>query len=919
MLSSRRSLLNTAVLLALLAPCAAPVSAAGQLVWYTSQVDDSQHAYGVYLPDTPAPGPQGYPAVFHGHGYGWGVSASFSDWQQEWANGHGWVLININARGPNFYGGIGDVAVQEVVRDASARFNLDPDRLYFTGVSMGGTGAYRQAILHPDVFAAAAPVDGWTDYRLWHKKWYSRTDNQEAIEEFRRPLLESMSPLFLYDRLQWGALLLMISGRDTVVWPEEGLRMARALSDDESWQFDMQVVVNDQAGHGGSNDLERIYRFFKSRRRVPRPPRFTISTLGLSYGALYWARVDKLHLLGVGARLRVISRENQVEVLTRNVDRFTLLLPSSPLAGSEQVSVVVDGFPAFTGLPDTLSLAARRTLKGELAGWAPSARPDAPLRKRAGLEGPIGEALNQPFLVTYGNDGPAEAVSRHRQEAENFCQAWNDFNVRAAALEPRPEAEISPAEMERRSLVIFGSLETSRLLQAAQAQQPLPVEVHERGVTVRDSLRGDRHYQGRQFGVFFAYPNPLTGFRNYLVVCSGEWATEADGTQLRGLGYDLEKLNWAYPDYVIFNTDQSQLPRVDNINNKPSVTCYEAGYFVEAGFFDEQWRVNPLLNLERFEYQLPSGVRRVRVGIASLAGDQARVRVTDELGGPQRAARVTVTLLPEGPNTSPPRNERGEVSGPLPRTLSAPTDDDGWATFPLGGASDFTVLNVMATGAVYDWRLDTLAHSAWTLPGRLGARPRQLVTLLEAGEACELALDVANLSSKAHPVTVSLLVPGGRLQPKKQQIYLRPGQTATASFWWHPHDLPPGRYNLTAQVTDGAATLERRLLAEIGGASGSVHLRNLRAAHPLDTTLVALTGQLVNTGPQTIQVPVTGYLMGLGLALPRRTVTLPPGTPVDVSWRVSLTPAQLTAGHYEARLYVPGQQGSTQTCEFSLP
>ena len=71
-----------------------------------------------------------------------------------------------------------------------------------------------------------------------------------------------MSPLFVYDRMQWGALLLMISGQDTVVWPEEGLRMARALSDHENWQFDMQVVLNDQAGHGGSNDMARIYHFF---------------------------------------------------------------------------------------------------------------------------------------------------------------------------------------------------------------------------------------------------------------------------------------------------------------------------------------------------------------------------------------------------------------------------------------------------------------------------------------------------------------------------------------------------------------------------------------------------------------------------------------------------------------------------------
>lgn len=215
----------------LLAGSNLPPAAAGvaQLCWYTSEVDNSEHAYGVYLPEAAPPSGQGYPTVFHGHGYGWGVNANFSDWQRQWAEGHGWVLININARGPNFYGGIGDIAVQEVVRDASAHFALDPDRLYFTGVSMGGTGAYRQAVLHPDIFAAAAPVDGWTDYRLWHKHWYARKDNREAIEEFRRPLLESMSPLFWYDRVQWGALLCLISGRDTVVWPENGLQMVEAL------------------------------------------------------------------------------------------------------------------------------------------------------------------------------------------------------------------------------------------------------------------------------------------------------------------------------------------------------------------------------------------------------------------------------------------------------------------------------------------------------------------------------------------------------------------------------------------------------------------------------------------------------------------------------------------------------------------
>ena len=225
----------------------------------------------------------------------------------------------------------------------------------------------------------------------------------------------------------------------------------------------------------------------------------------------------------------------------------------------------------------------------------------------------------------------------------------------------------------------------------------------------------------------------------------------------------------------------------------------------------------------------------------------------------------------------------------------------------------------MATGAVYDWRRDALDHSMWTLPGQLGARPRQLFTALETGEAGEFSLDVANLSPTPHALKVTLIAPGGRLQPQSQEIYLRPDQTERASFWWHPHDLPPGRYALTAQVTDGAATLEREVRADIGAAGATVRFMNLRAAHPLGTNQIVVTAQMVNAGPTTLQVPVAGYLMGMGQPLASRQVSLAPSRPVDLSWKVNLTPAQWADGRYEARLYVPGQEGSTQTCEFTLP
>ena len=207
-------------LLALLWPCAfCSGDGLAQVIGYVSSLDQSVQQYGIYLPAAPAPSPAGYPAILHMHGYGWSVSAGFSDFQKRWAEDHGWVLINLNARGPQFYEGVGDVETRNVVRDAHERFGVDLGRLFLTGGSMGGTGAYRMGMRYPDLFAAVVGVDGWSDYREWHYHWYARTDQHSDIEEFRRPLLEAISPLYWAGRARWNAIQTSVSGRDNVVLP----------------------------------------------------------------------------------------------------------------------------------------------------------------------------------------------------------------------------------------------------------------------------------------------------------------------------------------------------------------------------------------------------------------------------------------------------------------------------------------------------------------------------------------------------------------------------------------------------------------------------------------------------------------------------------------------------------------------------
>jgi predicted peptidase len=47
------------------------------------------------------------------------------------------------------------------LRQTLAEFHTDADRVYLTGLSMGGHGTWYLAYRYPDVFAAAVPICGW--------------------------------------------------------------------------------------------------------------------------------------------------------------------------------------------------------------------------------------------------------------------------------------------------------------------------------------------------------------------------------------------------------------------------------------------------------------------------------------------------------------------------------------------------------------------------------------------------------------------------------------------------------------------------------------------------------------------------------------------------------------------------------------
>ncbi|MEN6403368.1 MAG: prolyl oligopeptidase family serine peptidase [Armatimonadia bacterium] len=876
-----------------------------QIVTYTSSLDNSPQSYGVYLPAAPAPSAAGYPAVFHAHGYGWSVSSGFSQFQKDTAERYGWVLINLNARGPQFYEGVGDVEARNVLRDAHRRFGLDLNRIFITGGSMGGTGAFRFAIRYPDLFAAAVGVDGWSDYLEWHYHWYARADQQNDIEEVRRPLLEACSPLYWAGRARWARVQASVSGRDTVVGPRNGLDLYGALLERSSslpGAYENRLFLDENAGHGGSTRLDQIYNYFANYAGVEHPQSFLCETPILTHGNMYWGSMLRQKVQGAFSSLESDVQPAKddangeiVTVLTKNLSEFALHLQASPAAEAKRVSVYVDGFSAYEGPPTAITLRADWSPEGAMWGWHVAEANG--LRKSPELEGPIGEAFKVPFTVVYGTAAARAETEQNRREALDFVRGWNAFMVHAEALVALPEEKVSDVDVKTRSLVIFGTEASSRLLREAQARSALPVRVQSGRVLVSDPQWGDREYLGDQFGAFFCYPNPLSDFSTYLVVLHGQWATKADGTGRQGLEYDLEKLPWAYPDYVVFNMDQAQLPHVLNVNNKPPVTCYEAGYFVESGYFSQDWRPYRAATLDRVRaMKLP--VKRLHVATVTYdpGSHRVAVQVVDEANQPFARARVTARA----------------VDGQA-RVTSALTDQQGFATF-AGGAEEASVVNVDATGAVYDWTADWCTSTSGA-----GVGVRALAKA--PGEVAPGQVTVEVAAPFVAPATVSVQFPAGTVTPAQQDVRLLPNVATKVAFTWEAAGLPAGAYLglVTVRLPDQALALTRPVWLELGQWQESpLRLVELKAADLVAGGRYEVTARLLNTSSSPCTVPVSCALLEGRRYLPAQSLTVSAGQEATVSFRQPSGDSPLPHGPQTVRVSVPGHCGVTSSCEFMV-
>ena len=178
------------------------------------------------------------------------------------------IAIAPYGRGDIGYRSIGEQDVLDVLAMAQQTYPVDPDRVYLTGSSMGGLGAWRIGIFYADRFAAVAPFCGWTS--IWHLV-----------------------------NLRNVPVLIVHGDYDTSV-PVEFSRAAAAALRDLGYNYVFEELPG--VGHDAWSGLvdikggQYLFDFFRQHKRNLWPAEIFFTTDYLRYGKHYWVQIEELAL-----------------------------------------------------------------------------------------------------------------------------------------------------------------------------------------------------------------------------------------------------------------------------------------------------------------------------------------------------------------------------------------------------------------------------------------------------------------------------------------------------------------------------------------------------------------------------------------------------------------------------------------------
>jgi pimeloyl-ACP methyl ester carboxylesterase len=489
-----------------------------QVLTYVSDADNSEQPYALYLPKSLEEGKR-YPLVISLHGafsnhrlnlrrvFGKGNRPGESDAE---ASRYFPPLPEVDfivaapfARGTMGYQGLAEKDVYDVLADVKRRFPVDEDRVYLTGLSMGGGGTLWLGLTRPDLWAAIA-----------------------AVCPAAPPGTEELAPnaLNLPVRLFHGEQDPLVPVVVSRKWHKELFHLGGPVE-----YLEYPGVRHNSWDYAYAD--AQIFDWFSKFRRNRYPDRVRFVTRWYKYRSAYWAEIDGL-TPGEPASLDVrFLGVNELEAETRGLTGLTLHLSGHPrFDRTRPVTVKING-TVVKVKPQAAVSFSRQGDSWRVGRYAPPAG-----AKRPGLEGPAREAVSARHIYVYGTAGAKDEAELRRRRAEAEAAAnWSGPGTPVlASFRVAADTEVSEEDLRDSNLVLFGTWETNRLI--ARFRDRLPIELNPGAA---------------DYGLLLVAP---AGGR-YLVVNSGlPWWTGAERVSRTGLPFLRAPVHVlaSFGDFVLF-------------------------------------------------------------------------------------------------------------------------------------------------------------------------------------------------------------------------------------------------------------------------------------------------------------------------------------------------------------------------------
>jgi Esterase PHB depolymerase len=295
--------------------------------------------YGLYVPPVYDP-LKPYALVLCLHGAGFTGDSYLERWQTRLNDGY--IVACPTLPQGNWWTRQGSDLVMATIEEVESRYHIDPDRVFLTGMSNGGIGAYLIGSHYAPVFAGVAPMAG-------------------GLDDVLLPFLQNLRHTPLY----------IIHGSKDDVMP---VQLSRTITDELRRLGYAFVYREHDRTHpiaGGHyfprEELPDLVAWLAGQRRDPFPKRLTVVRDASHLVPFGWIRIDATDRIASFSDNLTDSRDpsivnrvyakvdaeivgpNRIEVRTQRVKRYALFLNQSLVDLTKPVTVVTNGRISFSG------------------------------------------------------------------------------------------------------------------------------------------------------------------------------------------------------------------------------------------------------------------------------------------------------------------------------------------------------------------------------------------------------------------------------------------------------------------------------------------------------------------------------------------------------------------------------------------